>query len=99
MSPGVAFSVWQHMRGQRWCVTFPSPALCSSGFCIGVTVCASHKGLEVALLRQHPGIMYGALEVLGFGNVAGSPTKASGPGVLWGGFYVNFLFLLSRFVS
>lgn len=98
MSPGVAFSVAACARPALVC-NFPSPALRSPGFCIGVTVSASHKGLEVALLRQHPGITYGAPEVLGFGNVAGSPAKASGPGVLWGGFYENFLFLLSRFVS
>lgn len=100
LSPAVAFSAWQHMLGQCWCVTSPCFALRSPGFSISVSIVgASYKGPEVALLRQHPGIIYGALEMLGFGNVAGSPAKPSGPGVLWGGFHDNFLFLLSIFVS
>ena len=56
------------------------------------------RGSGATLLRPHPGVIHGALEILGFGDVAGSPAKPSGSGVLWGGFYENFLSLLSRFV-
>ena len=43
LSPGVAFSVVACARPALVC-NFPSPALRSPGFCIGVTVSASHKG-------------------------------------------------------